>query len=636
MANIDVFATGGLGGVHRGVETSMDISTDLTELGRTRMALVSSGCKSFLDIPRTLEYLETEGVCVGTFSDGRSDQVEFPAFWTRDSGYQSPLTVKNEEEAASMFYAQSRLGLTSGLLFANPIPAGHSIPKGEMDKVIDQAIREAQASGASGKDNTPFVLRRIREITGGQSVTANRVLVESNVARGTKLALHLARLRQSSDHPGTSSISDGGKQSVKLHSSISKPFPGHGPSFAPQTNMDTVSHPADVLVAGSLAVDYSCDFKPLNDTESSITPQLHTSNPASITQSLGGVGLNIASALHYLETSMHFCSNVGDDNAGSNAIAMLDKRGLQTAGIRKTAGRSTGQYVAVNDGKKSLVLGMADMSIMEASTGDFKSSWRPQLKASTPKWLAIDATWDPVTLKKWFDAAKALGAKVAFEPVSVAKSRRIFARGLAEHEKLAAVPNHSIDMASPNDLELSSMHEAANVAGSFEREDWWKAVDSMGLPSSGSTERLVALANRQLADQGIPQQCLRLLPFIPSILVTLGEQGVLLTQLLQPDDGRLTSPESAPYILSRSTNGNDTVGGVLMRLFPPVELVTNEEVVSVNGAGDTFLGVMVAGLSKENAKNIDQLVNVAQKGSVMTLRSPEPVNPEISTLKSAL
>lgn len=102
MANIDVFATGGLGGVHRGGESSMDISADLTELGRTRMAVVSSGCKSFLDIPRTLEYLETQGVCVSTFADARGSQVDFPAFWTRDSGHPSPLTIKDEEEAAAM------------------------------------------------------------------------------------------------------------------------------------------------------------------------------------------------------------------------------------------------------------------------------------------------------------------------------------------------------------------------------------------------------------------------------------------------------------------------------------------------------------------------------------------------------
>ena len=100
LAGIDVFATGGLGGVHRGGEDSMDVSADLTELGRTQMAVIAGGCKSFLDIPRTLEYLETQGVTVGTFADGRDGKVDFPAFWTRDSDIRSPLTIEDEEEAA--------------------------------------------------------------------------------------------------------------------------------------------------------------------------------------------------------------------------------------------------------------------------------------------------------------------------------------------------------------------------------------------------------------------------------------------------------------------------------------------------------------------------------------------------------
>lgn len=108
LAGISVFATGGLGGVHRGAEISMDISADLTELGRTPVAVISSGCKSFLDIPRTLEFLETQGVCVATFSDGREGDVEFPAFWTRDSGIASPLTIKDEKEAAAIICNISR------------------------------------------------------------------------------------------------------------------------------------------------------------------------------------------------------------------------------------------------------------------------------------------------------------------------------------------------------------------------------------------------------------------------------------------------------------------------------------------------------------------------------------------------
>jgi pseudouridine-5'-phosphate glycosidase/pseudouridine kinase len=102
LAGIKIFGTGGLGGVHRGAESSMDISADLTELGRTPVAVISSGCKSFLDIPRTLEYLETEGVYVGTFADGRKGSVDFPAFWSRDSGVKSPTTVENEIEAAAI------------------------------------------------------------------------------------------------------------------------------------------------------------------------------------------------------------------------------------------------------------------------------------------------------------------------------------------------------------------------------------------------------------------------------------------------------------------------------------------------------------------------------------------------------
>jgi pseudouridine-5'-phosphate glycosidase/pseudouridine kinase len=102
LAGVRVFATGGLGGVHRGAESSMDISADLTELGRTPVAVVSSGCKSFLDIPRTIEYLETEGVAMATFADGRDGNVDFPAFWSRDSGVRSPVTIQNEGEAAAI------------------------------------------------------------------------------------------------------------------------------------------------------------------------------------------------------------------------------------------------------------------------------------------------------------------------------------------------------------------------------------------------------------------------------------------------------------------------------------------------------------------------------------------------------
>ena len=389
-----------------------------------------------------------------------------------------------------------------------------------------------------------------------------------------------------------------------------------------------------MIVAGSLAIDLSCDYVPTNTPAAALQPQPDTSNPASIRQSLGGVGQNIATALHYLKTSVRLCSSVADDISGATALRMLADRGLQTSGMQiLTTGFRTAQYIAINDAHKSLVLAMADMKILEDTRGDFDTLWKPQVEACKPKWLVIDANWDPAVLQKWIEVARDIGAKVAYEPVSMTKSGRIFA---AKHPGLTTVPNNSISLATPNALELASMHEAAAIAGLFEQEDWWNIIDSIGLPSSGSRDKIVSLTSGALVDQGVPQQSIRLLPFIPSILTTLGQQGVLMTQMLRPGDNRLTSPTSAPYILSRSTDGSDFVGGVYMRLFPPVERVQNDDIVSVNGVGDTFLGVTMAGLLKEKPKDLEELVNIAQKGSVMTLKSNEAVSPQISTLHSAL
>jgi pseudouridylate synthase / pseudouridine kinase len=198
MAGIRVFATGGLGGVHRGAETTMDVSADLTELGRTPVAVISSGCKAFLDLPKTLEYLETQGVAVGSFADGREGSVDFPAFWTRESGVPSPKIIRDEQEAAEILQAHFSLGLQSGLHFANPIPEEHSLPKEVMEAAIYEALEHANIAGAVGAAATPYVLNKIKEVTGSRTVSANKALVEANVIRGTKVAAALARLELNS------------------------------------------------------------------------------------------------------------------------------------------------------------------------------------------------------------------------------------------------------------------------------------------------------------------------------------------------------------------------------------------------------------------------------------------------------
>lgn len=392
----------------------------------------------------------------------------------------------------------------------------------------------------------------------------------------------------------------------------------------------------DIIVAGSIAIDLSCDYAPYTKS-SGTSPRPLTSNPAVIEQSIGGVGNNVATAAHLAGGSVRLCSLVGDDLGGRTILAALEARSLDIGGIKvldKETGRRTAQYVAVNDSKKDLVLAMADMSIIDTPTADFATLWQPKLDAAKPKWLVIDGNWNPRTLKEWIMAGKASGAKVAFEPVSDAKSAGIFPLKAKNTATSPVYPTHQIDLATPNRTELAAIHAAAKAGDYLEQQDWWHAIDSLGIPSSGARDRFVALTNKQLVDEGVPQRTIQLLPFIPIILTKLGADGVLLTLVLGHDDRRLTSREDAPYILSRCTNGSEIIGGVYMRLFPAVETVPEEEVVSVNGVGDTFLGVLIAGLAE--GKDIVDLVDVAQRGAVMTLRSKEAVHPRLEAIRSSI
>ncbi|KAE8390018.1 Indigoidine synthase A like protein-domain-containing protein [Aspergillus alliaceus] len=635
LAGVRVFGTGGLGGVHRGGENSMDISADLTELGRTPVAVVSSGCKSFLDIPRTLEYLETEGVCVGTFADGRAGQVDFPAFFTRDSGIKSPKVIQDEAEAAAIIYAQSKLPVSSGMHFANPVPVEQSIPKQEMDEIIEEAIRLAEVEGRQGSDNTPFVLSKIKQLSGGKSVVANRALVEANVQRATRVAVELANLEQSNgtlNERHMPAISGDVRADQATSETELKLNPTTEGSIEA---LDKV----DVLVAGSLAVDFSCDYAPPAG-EQDIKPISDTSNPANIRQSLGGVGHNVAIATKYLGSSVLFCSLVGDDLSGRAALSALQKEGLSTAGVQILPASNdarTAQYVAVNDARKDLVVAMADMGIMElpGKNLDFGNFWETLLSRTKPQWVIVDANWSPGVLSNWVSVAKKHGARVAFEPVSNAKSRRLFSRSAEANAAISpstSVPNHAISLATPNQFELTTMYMAARESGLLDSDGWWRIIDAMGMSSAGARDRLVAMTSNHLVDQGIPQQSIQLLPYIPCLITKLGSQGVLVTQLLRPGDPRLTSPDSAPYILSRAAITDELIGGVYLRLFPPAAVLPDEEIVSVNGAGDTLLGAVISGLAK-GAKNVEDVIPLAQEASLRTLKSPGGVSSDIASLR---
>ncbi|KAI8882176.1 erwinia chrysanthemi IndA protein-like protein-like protein [Backusella circina FSU 941] len=191
-AGIPVFVTGGIGGVHRGAESSFDISADLTELGRTPIAVVCAGVKSILDIPKTLEVLETQGVTVTTI--GKDNK--FPAFYTPESGYCSPSFVEKPSEASKIIFANHQLNMESGMVFAVPIPSSEAADAKAIQQAIDTAISEARQNNILGKEETPFLLKRIAEITQGESLTANIALVKNNARVGGQIAAHLSKLKQ--------------------------------------------------------------------------------------------------------------------------------------------------------------------------------------------------------------------------------------------------------------------------------------------------------------------------------------------------------------------------------------------------------------------------------------------------------
>ena len=190
MAGIKVFATGGIGGVHRGAETTMDISADLEELGQTPVMVVCAGAKSILDLGLTLEYLETKGVPVIGYGTN-----ELPAFYTRKSGFGVDYELDTPEELAAAFHAERELGMKNGMLVTNPIPEKYSMDHKVIDKAIEQALAEAKAQGIHGKETTPFLLAKVKDLTGGDSLESNIQLVYNNAILGAKTACALAALK---------------------------------------------------------------------------------------------------------------------------------------------------------------------------------------------------------------------------------------------------------------------------------------------------------------------------------------------------------------------------------------------------------------------------------------------------------
>uniref|UniRef100_A0A6I8SNK2 Carbohydrate kinase PfkB domain-containing protein n=1 Tax=Xenopus tropicalis TaxID=8364 RepID=A0A6I8SNK2_XENTR len=358
-AGIPVFVTGGVGGVHHEGEKTMDVSADLTELGRTPVAVISAGVKSILDIGRTLEYLETEGVCVSTFGDS----TDFPAFFTPKSGFKAPCRGGTRS---------LELGLSSGILLAVPIPAEHAAPGNAIEEAVQQALREARLQGVQGKEVTPFLLQRVNELTGGQSLESNIALIKNNARVGSRIAVALSQLRN----------------------------PKGGQRKKP----------------GQLTPLMGCSI---------LLPPLQfggQTNPGQVHQSFGGVGRNLADCLCRLGAKPLFISALGQDEHANSVMHYCSH--MDMGGVARLKGHNTATYCAVISGTGELSLGLGDMDIHQQITENYVSQFADCLAQA--RLVCIDGNIPLSTIQYVCGLSRRHGVPVCFEPTDEDKSCKPF------------------------------------------------------------------------------------------------------------------------------------------------------------------------------------------------------------------
>ncbi|KAM4676558.1 uncharacterized protein O3C94_009010 isoform 1-T2 [Discoglossus pictus] len=385
-AGIPVFVTGGIGGVHRDGETTMDVSADLTELGRTPVAVISAGVKSILDIGRTLEYLETEGVCVSTFGNSRN----FPAFFTQSSGFKSPCHVRNEEEAAQLIAHALDLKMGSGLLIAVPIPDDHAASGQLIEEAIQQALKEARVQRILGKDVTPFILKRVNELTGGKSLESNIALIKNNAGVGSRIAVALSKIQNPKGGQKNQSVPTGRQE---------------------HTNGGSTS-----VVIGGINVDF-------------IAKAAHDkmvfggqTNPGRVHQSFGGVGRNLADCLNRLGVRPLFISAVGQDDHSKSVMQYCAH--MDMTGVALLRGHSTATYCAVITDSGELSLGLGDMDIHQQITSTYVSQFEDRLRKA--RLLCIDGNVPITTIQYVCEVARESSVPVCYEPTDEDKASKPF------------------------------------------------------------------------------------------------------------------------------------------------------------------------------------------------------------------
>jgi len=469
-ANISTFVTGGTGGVHRGGELSLDISTDLIELSRTPVIVVSAGVKSILDVKRTLEVLETFGVPVGAW---QSD--EFPAFFSPSSGVKAPSRFDDAMSVASAYISGRELGMDSGMLVAVPNrdPAGENV-----EKAIKEALSEAEAAGIEGRDITPFILRLVNEKTGGDSLRSNVALVKNNAKVGADIAVAVSKLQFNSETTVQSIQLPDNPRDASLSFSAS--------TFAPGKDSDKNDVKSRVVCVGGSVIDIVAKSS-ANDKMI-----IGTSNIGKVFKSDGGVARNVSEVLGRLGDKPLLYTSVGKDDGGEGIISRLIDCGVKTSDESVVfADGVTSSYVALLDDASDLVGGVADMDANQHIP-------TPSVAAlSGVEFVLIDSNAPSrVMIESAANAVKAC-ASVFFEPTSVPKAKKI-----CENDSFIK----NVSYAFPNEDELFAM---SNTNKSVQGQNASDEFDHV-------KHAAASLLGRMRSDSSA------------HVVVTLGPRGVLL------------------------------------------------------------------------------------------------------------
>ncbi|KAL1748462.1 Indigoidine synthase A like protein-domain-containing protein [Schizophyllum fasciatum] len=596
LAGIKVFATGGLGGVHRGAESTMDISADLHELTRCPVGLVSAGVKSILDIGRSgLCYLrETLGVPVISYSKTR----DFPAFFSPRSGYEVvPWNVSDPAQAAKILHTHWQLGMQNGALFAAPIPEEYEAAGRKIQAAVDQAVAESEANGVArrGKEATPWLLKRVSELTGGSSEASNVALLKNTALIGGKIATEYAKLP-----------------------------------------------PAKILVAGAAAVDLTSQAAPSANTQLAA----HSTVPGTVVSSLGGVARNIAEAAHRCSADPHatlLVAPYGADPFGSLLKDGTRGVGMRSDGLVQTPG-STAVCSLMLDGTGNLVSGVAAMDI----TREFRAETIiEQIEKHTPSIVALDGNLSPETLAAVVRHCYKHNVK-SDEPTSLTKSTAILRGAFDALPPAGGVA--PVTFATPNLIELEHMYRTAVAGDPFDamsHPGWWATLDALALNDAFrmDVDQLArqpagTIAGAEGADdlgtlsflreRGVAQMAVNLLPFFAHLVVKCGPRGALVAMRLQDAAGTSgwANERSHPRGRYVVAHGRDGARVVLMH-FPALPA---PGIVNTTGAGDTFVGSLLSGIvgnprAMHDVEGLKGLVDASQTAAVLTMQSQAAVSP---------